>query len=284
MTEAPPSRTGLVRRGGARLREAGVPDPGQESRWIWEHVSRETRHTVFMRGDDSAAPDLAAEYERMIGRRAGGEPLAYVLGETAFRMFRIRCDRRALIPRPETEGLVDLVLSRRLTGVALDVGTGTGCIALSLSHEGRYERVIALDRSQAALRLAGENAAQLGLPLHLVRGDLSTAIADHSVDVLVSNPPYLSEQDYGALEPGVRDWEPAAALVTGEEGMEATRRLFYDAGRVVRPGGLLAAELDAARASRAAGVARDAGWENVTVLDDLFGRSRYLLAWRSEES
>lgn len=284
MTEAPPSRAGLLRWATGRLQGAKVPDPGQESYWIWERVSRETRQQAFMEQDKSAAPGHAAEFERLVGKRAAGEPLAYVLGETSFRLLSIRCDRRALIPRPETEGLVDLVLARRPGGMVLDVGTGTGCIALSLRHEGRFDRVIALDRSEAALELARENAVELGLSLHLVRGDLTTPIADRSVDVLVSNPPYLSDKDYHALDPGVREWEPAPALVTGEEGMEATRRLFYDAGRVVRPGGLLAAELDAARAFKAAGVARDAGWENVTVLDDLFGRSRYLLAWRREES
>jgi release factor glutamine methyltransferase len=284
VTEVPPSRAGLLRWATERLRDAKVPDPGQESYWIWERVSRETRQHTFMQQDASPAPGQAVAFEQLVGRRAAGEPLAYVLGETSFRLLRIGCDRRALIPRPETEGLVDLVLARRPSGVALDVGTGTGCIALSLRHEGRFDRVIALDHSAGALGLARENAVRLGLSLDLVRGDLTTPMADRSVDVLVSNPPYLSDGDYRTLEPGVREWEPATALVTGEEGMEATRQLFYGAGRVVRPGGLLAAELDAAKASKAAGVARDAGWKNVTVLDDLFGRPRYLLAWRREES
>ena len=283
MTEAPVSRRALLENGSARLAAAGVPDPVQESRWIWERVSGETAVRTLTRRDEAVSAEMSAELESLVERRAAGEPLAYVLGETTFRWLTIQCDRRALIPRPETEGLVDLVLARQRTGRAVDVGTGTGCLALSLVREGRFSTVIALDRSGAALSLAASNAARLGLPLQLVRGDLTEALAPASVDVLVSNPPYVSRAEFDLLESGVRGWEPEMALLAGEDGMEATRRLFYDGRRVVRPGGLLGVEVDAARASTAARAAADAGWVDVTVLDDLFGRARYLLARRCEE-
>jgi release factor glutamine methyltransferase len=227
---------------------------------------------------------MCTELESLVDRRAAGEPLAYVLGETSFRWLTIQCDRRALIPRPETEGLVDLVLARQRTGLALDVGTGTGCLGLSLAREGGFQTVAGVDRSADALSLAASNAARMGLPLHLIRGDLSESVASGSVDVLISNPPYLSTREFEKLESGVRDWEPALALVSGEDGMEATRRLFYDGRRVIRPGGLIAVEVDSTRASGAGQAAAEAGWVDVTVLEDLFGRARYLMARRREES
>lgn len=283
MTEALASRWALLESVRVRLAAAGVPDPVQESRWIWERVSGETTAHTLSRRDEAVSPGMSTRLESLVERRAAGEPLAYVLGETTFRWLTIQCDRRALIPRPETEGLVDLVLARQPTGFAVDVGTGTGCLALSLAREGRFSSVIALDRSGAALALAASNAARSGLPLQLVRGDLTEALAPTSVDVLVSNPPYLSRDEFEQLESGVRGWEPEMALVAGEDGMEATRRLFYDGWRVVRPHGLLGVEVDSARASTAAHAAADAGWVDVTVLDDLFGRARYLLARRCEE-
>jgi release factor glutamine methyltransferase len=268
----------------ARLAAAGIPDPAREARWIWEWVSPEPASRGVVRLDEAVTPELVPTVEALVERRALGEPLAYVLGQTSFRWLTIHCDRRALIPRPETEGLVDVVLARQVTGRALDVGTGTGCIALSLAREGRYSAVIGSDRSPEALALAASNASRLGIAIQKVRGDLTEPIAASSVDLLVSNPPYISPSEYPRLDPGVRDWEPAQALVTGDGGMELTRRLLYDGRRVVRTGGLLALEIDCTRAIRAAETARDAGWVEVTLLDDLFGRARYLVARRGEES
>lgn len=283
MTEAPASSWALLVSARARLAAAGVPDPVQESRWIWERVSGESGARTRFSRDQVVSPERCAELESLLERRAAGEPLAYVLGETTFRWLTIQCDRRALIPRPETEGLVDLVLARRRTGCVVDVGTGTGCLALSLAREGQFSRVIAVDRSGKALALAASNAARLGLSLQLVRGDLTEALAPASVDVLVSNPPYVSRVEFARLDSGVRDWEPTMALVAGEDGMDATRRLCYDGQRVMRPSGLLVVEVDSTRASRSALAAAEAGWVDVTVLDDLFGRARYLLARRREE-
>ncbi|HEX5632482.1 MAG TPA: HemK family protein methyltransferase, partial [Gemmatimonadales bacterium] len=200
-----------------------------------------------------------------------------------FRRLDLRSDRRALIPRPETEGLVDLALARVREGVAADVGTGTGCLALSLRQEGGFHEVIGVDVSAEALALAALNAALTGLAVRWVEGDLCGPLADHSVDLLVSNPPYLTRAEYEALDGAVRAWEPALALASGEDGLDATRRLLDDGRRVVRAGGWLALELDCTRAGAAAGLARAAGWQDVRVELDLFGRERYLLARRSEK-
>jgi release factor glutamine methyltransferase len=217
-------------------------------------------------------------------RRAGGEPLAYGPGRAGFRHLELGCDRRALIPRPETEGLVELALARVRTGIAADVGVGTGCIALSLRQEGAFRAVVGVDVSAVALDLACENAVETGLEVSWVRGDLTAPLGDASVDLLVSNPPYLTEHEWSGLDDGVKTWEPALALRSGADGLAATRRLLDDGRRVVAVGGWIALEIDMTRAADAAALAHGAGWRHVAVERDLFGRERYLLAQRSERS
>jgi release factor glutamine methyltransferase len=281
VTEAPLARDALVSAGIRRLAESGVESPAREAWWIWEKVSDEPA-VRRLDGDVPISEPVSERFAAAVARRSIGEPLAYVLGEAAFRHLLVRSDGRALIPRPETEGLVDLVLRRQPAGRVLDVGTGSGCIALSLASEGQYELVVGVDASADAIGLARTNVAAAGLPVHLVRGDLSLFAASASFNVLVSNPPYLSDDEYAALGPSVKDWEPTKALVSGWDGMDATRRLLEDALRVVRPGGLIALEIASARAELASRLAWQAGWIEVSVLDDLFGRARYLVARRSE--
>jgi release factor glutamine methyltransferase len=187
-----------------------------------------------------------------------------------------------LIPRPETEGLVDRALALDSTGIVLDVGTGTGCIALALRAEGRYRTVIAVDSSPAALGVARENRARLELEVELARSDLTTACADGSIDLLVSNPPYVSRAEYAVLDRAVRDYEPRSALETESGGLWATERVLADGARVVRPGGAAVIEIAATRAAECAALARQTGWRDVRIDDDLFGRPRYLVARREE--
>ena len=208
--------------------------------------------------------------------------MAYLVGHRGFWTLDLEVTSATLIPRPETELLVELLLQRVSRGTVADVGTGSGCIALSLLDEGRFDRVYAIDCSPAALELAQENAARVGQSPHFLRADLVSALDARSCDALVSNPPYLTDAEHAALEPGVRDWEPAIALASGPDGMRATRALLTDARRVVRPGGWIALELDASRAQLAGEAAVAAGWARVSVINDLFGRERYLLAQRSD--
>jgi release factor glutamine methyltransferase len=238
---------------------------------------------VLLARDDGAAPAAAERFGAAVARRAAGEPLAFVTGRAGFRRLVLACDRRALIPRPETELLVELALERVQHGRAVDVGTGTGCIALSLAAEGRVGEVVAIDRSADALALAAENRRRSGLRVSLVRGDLASALGPGSADLVVSNPPYLTEAEWAALDPSVRDWEPRLALPSGADGLAATGALLEDARRVVRPGGWLALEVDAARAAEVARRASALGWTAVAVHRDLYGRERYVLARRSEE-
>jgi release factor glutamine methyltransferase len=230
------------------------------------------------------APNLAAAFLGAVERRARGEPLSYVTGWTGFRLLKLRIDRRSLIPRPETEGLVELLLERVGGGRVADVGTGSGCIALSLATEGRYDRVIAIDRSRAALALAAVNRELVGAPVTLVRGDLTAPLRSRSLDGLVSNPPYLTATEYSDLDTSVAGWEPRDALVSGDDGLDATIRLLHDGSRVLRSGGWIALELDVNRAATVAELARTGEWEAVEVRADLFGRERYLLARRSKST
>ena len=226
-------------------------------------------------------PGHRRRLQELVRRRSAGEPFAYVVGRAGFRRLLLRCDRRALIPRPETEGLVDLLLARVRTGRVADVGTGSGCLALSLATEGDFDEVVAVDLSPEAIALAEENRREVGAAVHLVLGDLSAPLGDASLDALVSNPPYLTTAEYAALDASVRQWEPGPALESGPDGMAATGRLLAEGRQVVRPGGWIALEVDCTRATVAAARARELGWSEVVVETDLFGRERYLLARRS---
>jgi release factor glutamine methyltransferase len=180
--------------------------------------------------------------------------------------------------------LIDRLLARVRTGRVADVGTGTGCLALSLATEGSFDLVVATDLSADALALADANRRDAQVEVRLLRGDLAGPVADAAFDALVSNPPYLSTGEYAGLDPSVREWEPELALASGADGMGATGRLLTDGLRVVRPGGWIALEVDCTRAAEAADRARGAGWHEVIVQADLFGRERYLLARRSAAS
>jgi release factor glutamine methyltransferase len=283
VAEVLPTRRRLLAEATAALEAVGVADPRREALRLWAEL-RPSVAEVMLEGGAESDPELAAGLREAVRRRAAGEPLAHVAGRAGFRTLTLRTDRRALIPRPETEGLVDLLLARARNGRVADVGTGTGCLALSLAAEGAFDQVVAVDRSPDALELAAENRDGLALPVALIRGDLCEPLRHGSLDAMISNPPYLTEQEYAELDPAVKAWEPAAALVSGPDGLEATARLLRDARHVLRPGGWLAVEVDCTRAAAAAATAGLLGWMEVAIHADLFGRERYLLARRSGDT
>ena len=270
----------LLGEGTARLATAGLGSPRREAHRLWAELCGDGT-AALLSPDATVAPDRAEAFLEAVRRRAAGEPLAHVTGRIGFRHLTLRSDRRALIPRPETEGLVELVLARVPTGRVADVGTGSGCIALSLATEGRYEQVVGIDLSAEALALARENRALTGGRVALVRGSLCQPLAPGSLDALVSNPPYLTAAEHAALDGSVRDWEPALALAGGADGLDAVVGLLDSGRAAVRPGGWLALEIDCARAAHCAWRAGAFGWTDVAIHADLFGRERYLLARRS---
>lgn len=272
----------------AVLGEAGVAEPRREASRLWAAIAGVRPGDAWLRRAGPSDPRTTARFRTAVRERAGGVPLAYAAGSVAFRTLELAIDRRALIPRPETEGLVDLVLQwcgengeRRAGsgGVAADVGSGSGCIALALAAEGAFERVIATDQSEAAATLARENVARVApsVPVEVRVGDLLAPLADVRCRVVVANPPYLTEDEWIALEPAVRDCEPKAALSSGADGLDATRRLLAGARDVLEPGGLLALEIDERRAEAVRRLAEVAGWR-MRIHQDVFGRPRYALA------
>jgi release factor glutamine methyltransferase len=225
-------------------------------------------------------------------RRARGAPIQYAAGQAAFRHLTLSVDERVLIPRPETEVLVDLVLRRTATGrpggVVVDVGTGSGAIALALASEGSFERVIATDVSLDALHVARVNvrrcAGVLRAPVELRHGSLLGPVPERGLRAVVSNPPYVAHDEAGSLPSGVRDWEPSVALFSGSGGMAAIAGLIRQAAAVLAPGGTLALEVDARRASLVAELTGSHGaYDDVCVELDLTGRERFVVARRREE-
>jgi release factor glutamine methyltransferase len=281
---AEPTRSSLLTRASALLEAGGIDGARREADRVWRDLEAPAGPASVALFDPAAPVDAerAAAFLTAVERRAAGEPLAHVTGWTGFRHLTLRSDRRALIPRPETEGLVELVLQCARAGRVVDVGTGSGCIALSLATEGGYESVIGVELCPYALSLGRENRGMISARLELVRGDLCGPLGDAAFDALVSNPPYLTSQEYAGLEASVKSWEPAQALDGGPDGLSTLRRLVTEGRRVVRRGGWLALEVDAARAGLAAHEAAAHGWTEVAIHKDLFGRERYLLARRSD--
>jgi release factor glutamine methyltransferase len=271
----------LIGEGAALLAAAGIPSPRREAAAIWRDVSGRSPESAVLDGDRPAG-SAAGSFQRAVRRRADGEPFAHVVGRAGFRHLELASDRRALIPRPETEGLVDLVLERVRTGRVADLGTGSGCLALSLATEGAFADVVATDISPAALSLARDNRDLIAAPVTLVRGDLCAPLRGGVFDALVSNPPYLTTDEFTALDPSVREWEPREALVGQDDGLGPTTRILDQGRAVLRPGGWVALEIDCNRASACAARAVGLGWTDVVIHADLFGRERYLLARRNE--
>jgi release factor glutamine methyltransferase len=244
----------------------------------------------------AARPLTSAEmsaYEEWLVRREAGEPVQYITGRAAFRDLDLAVDRRVLIPRPETEGLVEAVLEALVAARprwphprVLDLGTGSGAIALAIAHEHPEAIVTATDVSEDALALARSNAAACGLGARVsfVGGEWFGAVAsDDRFEVIVSNPPYIAEAEAEGLPADVREWEPHLALFSGGNGLEALREIIDDAPRHLVADGLLALELSETRARDVAGWLEGAhDWAHVELREDLSQRPRVLLARREK--
>lgn len=212
-------------------------------------------------------------------------PLQYAEGKAYFRQLELHVDERVLIPRPETEVVVDWAL--RLAGggggIAVDLGTGSGAIALSLALEGSFERVIATDVSADAIEAAAANLARLAptlrAPVELRLGSFLAPVLGVGARLLVSNPPYVAARELHALPANVRGWEPPLALLSGEDGMAATATIIEGAHRVLAPGGWLVLETDSTRARAAEALVRAHDrFTDIAVHADLTGRDRVLVA------
>jgi release factor glutamine methyltransferase len=270
------------------FRHAQFSDPVLEAREIVAALYDAPRFWPVANAELVVDRETYDRAQRAMRLRVQGAPLAYAVGRAAFRHLTLDVDERVLIPRPETEQLVDLVLEEtasRPGGVAIDVGAGSGAIAISLASEGRFSRVYGTDISLGALEVARRNVelckAALKAPVELLHGSLLGPLLDVRARVVVSNPPYIALGEAATLPAPVRDWEPAVALFSGNDGMTATARLVREAAEVLESGGLLALEVDVRRASLAAElVSRERRFSAIRVELDHFGRERFVLARR----
>jgi release factor glutamine methyltransferase len=230
---------------------------------------------------DAAAMRTAARALR------DGAPFAYAVGRASFRHLTLAVDRRVLIPRPETELLVDLALQATGgRGRVADVCTGSGAVALALAAEGKFERVLGTDISADAIAVARANVGAIPADrrgaVEFREGDLLTPLAGERLTAIVANPPYIATHERDNLPALVRDWEPALALFGGDDGLQVIARIVAGAGNLLEPGGLLMLEIDARRGPESAALAATHdGWTDVQLRTDLTGRNRFLLARRA---
>ena len=258
------------------LARKGIDTPRLDAELVLAHAFGLSRLELYTSFD---GPLTEAERDRarpLVERRGRREPLAYVLGEWGFRRLTLKTDRRALVPRPETE----VVTERALAAIeqfpaprVVDVGTGTGAIALAIADEHHGAVVTATDVSPGAVELARENAARLGLEVRFVETSLLDGL-DGPFDLVVSNPPYVGAEEVAALEPEVRDWEPRIAVVADRQ----TELLAEAARERLAPGGAIVLESHEGRAAEVAALLDALGYREATVSRDLAGRERVVEA------
>ncbi len=276
------------------LERKGDEHPRISAQWLLCAVTGLSRVELYTHFDQPLSPEELAAMHKAIERRVAGEPLQYVTGDTAFRHIIVRCEPEVLIPRPETELLVDFVLDglpraadgTPMPALVLEVGTGTGCIACSLARERAKTHVVATDVSPAAIALATRNRDALHLApyVDIVPSDLAAGIDPALMghfEALVSNPPYIPSAVIPTLPHEVEGFEPHLALDGGQDGLDIYRRLLDLAPRALHPGGLLAVELFETTLDEAARLAREqGGWASVEVREDYTHRPRFLVARR----
>ncbi|MBI2218023.1 MAG: peptide chain release factor N(5)-glutamine methyltransferase [Candidatus Rokubacteria bacterium] len=283
MTSGVPGVAALLTAASAELEAAGVATARNDAEWLLASVLGVGRFEIYLGAHGAPVPDVVERYEGLVRRRAAGEPLQQLVGWEAFRGVRVRVTRDVLVPRPETEALVEWALA--LVGgdarLVVDVGTGSGCIACAMAAERPEIRVLAVDVSPAAAVVARGNAASLGLGdrIAVVTADLLGPVRDASVDMVVANPPYLPAPLLPSLQREVRDWDPHLALAAGDDGLSVLRPLIADARRVLKPGAPLVVETaGGSQADVAATLLSDSGYEDVDQRADLTGTVRFVAA------
>ncbi len=285
-----PTLANLVAESADAFARAGIDRARDEARDLVAAVLDRPRFWPSLHAGERPAPEVTAAIRAAAARRSSGAPFAYAVGRSAFRFLTLGVDERVLIPRPETEQLVDLVLGAPVTrsggGVAVDVGTGSGAIALALAAEARFDMVIATDVSADALAVARRNAMALAPSLRtrmlFAAGAGLLPVGNTRARVIVSNPPYIAFSEMSELPPLVRNWEPALALCCADDGLAITRDVVAGAASLLETGGLLALEADSRRTEDVARLAQASGaFVDVVIRRDLTGRNRFVLATRA---
>ncbi len=254
------------------LKKAGVEQPALEASWLLEFVLQLSPLMQRVNRERQVTAEKWARAQMLIQRRANREPLQYLLGTQEFCGLEFRVTPAVLIPRPESALLVDETVRRckgNQSGTVVDVGTGSGCLAVSVAAALPTARVLAIDVSSEALAVARINMMQHGVAerIECLCGDvlapLREALFANQVDVILSNPPYIAESDWMRLQPEVRCFEPRLALAGGRDGMDVYRRLLQQASSYLKPGGVLLMEVGAGQAASVCRQAEETGWFRV---------------------
>ena len=275
----------MVRYAAARLKEAGVPEPAASAEILMSELLG-IRRGDLMRRDRLLTEDQAATYEAWIRRRLSREPVQRILGYTYFRNLKLGIDEHALIPRPDTESVVGVALARidERGGACrvLDIGTGSGTIAVAIAQERPGCEVHATDISEGALNIARSNAGSAGVRVHLHGVDMAQGLDPlyGSIDVLVSNPPYITSAEIEGLAPEVRDWDPRGALDGGPDGLEFYRRIFKETPPLLTDGTDVVLEIGHDQDRSVLDLGQSYGFSSISTSTDLTGTPRVaLLKW-----
>lgn len=257
------------------LDAAGVDTARLDAEILLAEAMGARREDLYAEPEAEASPAAAKVFRVMVRRRCKREPLAYILGRAYFRRLELEVNRHVLIPRPETELLVELAENGESV---LDVGTGSGAVALAIADEFDGVQVTATDNSPTAITVARQNAKRLGLDLRIVQEDLVT---DGPFDLIVANPPYIRDHEWHDLQPEIREYEPKEALLGGSDGLDVTRRLIEQAPAALKGSGRLAIEVGIGQAGDVIKLMRDGGFEEPTICKDLAQMKRVVWAKKS---
>ncbi|MCA8878477.1 MAG: peptide chain release factor N(5)-glutamine methyltransferase [Rhodobacteraceae bacterium] len=272
-----PTAAQVLAQGVRQLGEAGIPDPARDGRRLMAHVLGIPATRLTLALAEPVTTEAAAAFQQAIAERARCRPVAQIVGWRRFwgREFIVSGD--VLDPRPETETLIAAALTQP-AGRVLDLGTGTGCILLSLLAEWPEATGLGTDISAAALEVARRNAEVLALGdrAKFAESDWAAAVQGR-FDLIVSNPPYISEAEMARLDPDVREWEPECALTPGGDGLDAYRTFLPQLAGLLQPDGRVLVEIGAAQGAAVAALGRRAGFEQVEILGDLDGRDRVVV-------
>ena len=257
-------------------------NPGLEASLLLLHSRAiEQQSDIYSHPEEVIHENTIAQYQTLLKRRLNNEPLAYITGGKDFFSRTFNVSNQVLIPRPETEHIIEetiQIASDMNKPVILDVGTGSGCIAVTLAHECSDAFIYACDISNTALAVARENAQlhKVNETISFIRSDLITVFKSGLFDIIVSNPPYIKEPDIPGLEPNVRDYEPRIALCGGVDGLFHIRKIISDAARTLRDNGWCLLEIGEGQAGGVKNIFENQGFENISITRDLAGIDRVI--------
>lgn len=280
----------MMKWAGEYLVSKGIRRGRLDAEYLLARALKTKRLALYLRFDQPLEPHELAAFKPLLRRRAAREPLQYVLGTTPFRDLKLAVDPRVAIPRPETEQFIDRLVEEAGAQVpfesALDIGTGSGAIAITLASEGLAKSVTATDISEEALEVARANAETCGRPdIRFRRGWGTDAVAGETFDLIMSNPPYLTEEQWRRTAPEVRRWEPHQAMVGGARGLAVMKRFARRLRYFLRPNGWLGFEFGRGQedAARSIVLVSLLGKASPKVLEDLTGTPRYVFAQRNAD-